>query len=396
MFIIRLSISVLFAFSLFQCRTTDKNKRSSKAASVATTESLCENIKGNTSKVQFCTAWNRIKLTRYDGKMPSFDDRKSGVKSLIVPSLNSKSFAGGESMQDRPKGIHSLGAISAVRWVPTDEPNPYTGVFKTGANLGLLRISIAVKYHDYIIDSPNPGVVGSFISGLEHASTILPSQTPFSNNYTPGMALKLYIPNVDDSHKHQDSVNLHVMYGVDGQNSRNFFEHNFSNIIPKPISVKAIAGAHFFSRGLAYIHAKNTSANHLTVEHLAKVDGIGNVVATPVAPTKLLFVPAAGLKAKYEELFNEKKGYIPGDDDPDLRTIMAAPDFGLYKTLYEVWARKDPAPDDENNDMDPKTTAFVKIAEIQKVNDPSTVIPFIASKFGDNELHFGHHTEISK
>jgi len=98
----------------------------------------------------------------------------------------------------RNKTIHAQGVVSKIEWVSSGN-HPYTGMFK-GADTGYIRMSIA-KPED--------------------------TKTP---NLAPGMGVKLLRDGVD-------SANFVAMYGVDGQDSLNWFANDFSNHIPNPHSI---------------------------------------------------------------------------------------------------------------------------------------------------------------
>ncbi len=98
----------------------------------------------------------------------------------------------------RNKTIHAQGVVSKIEWVSSGN-HPYTGMFK-GADTGYIRMSIA-KPED--------------------------TKTP---NLAPGMGVKLLRDGVD-------SANFVAMYGVDGQDSLNWFANDFTNHIPNPHSI---------------------------------------------------------------------------------------------------------------------------------------------------------------
>lgn len=98
----------------------------------------------------------------------------------------------------RNKTIHAQGAVSKITWKNLGG-HPYTGMFK-GADAGYARLSVAKP-----VDTKTP-------------------------NLAPGMGIKL----LRDG---QDSANFVCMFGVDGQDSLNFFANDFSNHIPNPNSL---------------------------------------------------------------------------------------------------------------------------------------------------------------
>ena len=93
----------------------------------------------------------------------------------------------------RNKTIHSKGNVGKVKWIDLGG-HPYGGIFK-GGDSGYARFSAAAP-----VDSKTP-------------------------NMKPGMGVKFLRDGVD-------SANFVAMYSVDGQDSLNFFENDWSNHIP--------------------------------------------------------------------------------------------------------------------------------------------------------------------
>ena len=107
----------------------------------------------------------------------------------------------------RGKFIHSVGVVGTVE-LQSVGSHPYTGVF-TGSSNAIIRMSMAAK--------PDPA----------------------EKKTTPGIGLKFLRDGID-------SGNMVAMFGVDGQESWNFFKNNFTNHIPsvpqsaalKPLGMK--------------------------------------------------------------------------------------------------------------------------------------------------------------
>lgn len=95
--------------------------------------------------------------------------------------------------QEREKLIHSVGVVGAIRFESTEE-HPYTGLFKEGADYGLIRFSSAKE--------------------------------PSKSGFTPGLAVKF----LRDG---RPSANFVAMPSLDGQtcDAPNFFELPFRNHI---------------------------------------------------------------------------------------------------------------------------------------------------------------------
>ena len=114
----------------------------------------------------------------------------------------------------RNKTIHSVGNVGKVEWVDLGN-HPYTGIFK-GGDSGYVRMSSATP-----VDKKTP-------------------------NMKPGMGVKFLRDGVD-------SANFVSMFGVDGQDSLNFFEHDWSNHIPDPKSKSLIPLELRFKTATKYI-----------------------------------------------------------------------------------------------------------------------------------------------
>jgi len=104
----------------------------------------------------------------------------------------------------RNKYIHSVGTVGLVEFVAetNTDINPYTGIFK-GCSHVLLRLSLAKE----------PDESKKTSSGA-------------SDNFAPGFGIKFLRDGIH-------SGNTVAMFGVNGQNSWNFFKNEFSNHIAK-------------------------------------------------------------------------------------------------------------------------------------------------------------------
>ena len=106
----------------------------------------------------------------------------------------------------RNKYIHSVGSVATIKYVPTENSEGYTGIFATGADHGLIRLSAAKQPDE---------------SKSAHSA-----EKAF-DNFVPGFGLKFFRDGVA-------SGNLVAMFGVNGADSWNFFKKDFSNHIGKP------------------------------------------------------------------------------------------------------------------------------------------------------------------
>ena len=129
-------------------------------------------------------------------------------------------------------------------WVSTED-HPYTGIFK-GADAGYVRLSSAAPVN---VDTPL---------------------------MQPGMGVKFLRDGAD-------SAGFVAMYGVDGQASLNFFEHDWSNHIPAVQDKSLIPLALRFKTETDWIQTVGLS-------EMASMDQAG-VAETPVFPWSLRFEP---------------------------------------------------------------------------------------------------------
>ena len=177
----------------------------------------------------------------------------------------------------RDKTIHSVGNVGKVAWV--DQGNhPYTGIFK-GGDTGYVRMSSAAP-----VDTKTP-------------------------NMKPGMGVKFLRDGAD-------SANFVAMYGVDGQESLNFFEHDWSNHIPSVSSASLIPLALRFKTQTEYIQTVGLS-------EMASITQEGDA-EDPVFPWSLRFEPTGEFE------FPEKTYDVPFEEY--LQTIPAG------STLFNVYA----------------------------------------------------------
>ena len=150
----------------------------------------------------------------------------------------------------RSKDIHSVGVVTGVKLV-SEGNHPFTGIFK-GADYGIVRHSTAKPYLRAFKD------------------------------LAPGLGLKF----VRDG---MDSANLVSMFGVDGQDSWNFFKNDWSNQIPDPKSKSLLPLLNHFHTYTDYIQAVGLS-------EWAMHDQNGKEEANPVFPFKLRFAPSQDLQ----------------------------------------------------------------------------------------------------
>jgi hypothetical protein len=103
----------------------------------------------------------------------------------------------------RTKYIHSVGVVGKVKFIP-DSNTPYTGIFGSGSQYGLIRMSSAA--------------------------------TPTSTTLTPGFGIKFFRTG-------RESANFMSMPSLDGQSDFNFFKNEFTNNpgFPSGFALKLVA-----------------------------------------------------------------------------------------------------------------------------------------------------------
>jgi len=235
----------------------------------------------------------------------------------------------------RKKVIHSVAAHGFGVWQPVPNNLSLTGIFQSGCDNVLVRLSSAGK----------PAQLGN--------STFNATAVPGA--LTPGLAMKFLRDNIP-------SANVFAIWSLGGQQSYNFFAHDASNHIPaipndSPLPAKIIQDK--------FATASNFP-NMVGVSHLAEFDQNGNKVPSPVFPWRIIFHPATDLHTAFPDNYPNMPFY------QQLSTEVKP---GL---LYQVFALLDPA-DDAN------LSSAVHIADFRLTTTLTT------SDFGDSHLFFQHH-----
>ena len=227
------------------------------------------------------------------------------------------------------KLVHARGAEARFRFVPSKEVHGFSGIYESGADCVIGRLSLATK----------------------------PSKTTM----VPALALKFFISG-------HESVNLHVMNSTQGQKSHNFFEMPFSNIIPPPHSLAKRLVQKLFRKAAVAFGAKDPDPTHLTVEHLAEIRTDGTAVATPKSPFRLIFKPTPAATALM----------VDATVDTDFRTNLAR--FPVGQVMYEVYAFNE-------------GESFNNLIGSKLVGRLVTTTSIVASSYGDEKLNFQHNME---
>lgn len=288
---------------------------------------LPENYQNLTSKQKQNILWENISKTPYSAEELSSKLKDPNIFKTL--SLFSADFlmstflhVSDEMPLDRLKLIHTYGSAAKVE-LEIDPSSPFTGIFQTGGH-GIVRLSIAKQ------------------------------KSPF----TPGMALKILI---DEN----PSLNFHVMNSLDGQDSTNFFEREFSNVIlPPSFGNPAQLLEAPFQRAVDRLQPNGPeSPINLPLFQAASQERSGRLVQAPVVPYQIIFTPSRDIP------LNEKD----------------------YELNYRVYLAQIPA----------GTILYTVNLKLNKNDKPVTVgklvlkSQFVASKYEDETLFF-QHTNLRK
>lgn len=225
------------------------------------------------------------------------------------------------------KLVHAWGAEARFRFVASKGPGRYTGIYESGSDCVIGRLSMATK--------------------------------PTKTTTVPALALKFFIAG-------HASVNLQIMNSTSGQNSHNFFEMPFSNIIPPPDSFMKRLMQEFFRKAAVAFGAKDPDPTHLTVEHLAEIHVDGTTVTTPKSPFRLIFKPTMSTSALMKD----------ATVAADFRTNLAR--YPVGQVMYDVYAL-------DEGEFSTELPASKIVGQLI----PTTKI--VASSYGDEKLNFQHN-----
>ncbi len=184
--------------------------------------------------------------------------------------------------------------------------------------------------------SPYTGLFASGAQGIARLSLAVDDAA-----YNPGIALKLFVDGAP-------SRNVLAINSLEPQAGRDFFARPLSNVLPKPRS--------WAVRIVAWLTSFVASPLVRPVTHLAEVDARGRAAITPKAPYQVIFQPAGV--------------HFPRDAKLDFRDQLAKVPAGVV--LYDVLARATPE----------ALPSKIGVVRLQSA--------FVASSFGDRELHFHH------
>ena len=104
----------------------------------------------------------------------------------------------------RKKYIHTVGNAVTFKFEVVPNNEGYTGIFQSGADHGILRLSSAI-----------------------HPNFNKTKAEEAYNNFVPGMGIKFLRSKVH-------SGNMVAMHSVDGDKTWNIFKYDFTNHVPDP------------------------------------------------------------------------------------------------------------------------------------------------------------------
>lgn len=227
---------------------------------------------------------------------------------------------------DGGKAIHSVGAVGKMKFkiIDENESNPFTGLFAEGAAHGMIRMSLALSLK--------------------------------TSTFVPGVGVKLFRDGMP-------SANFVAMEGVEGQESGNFFERDFST---------NIAAASTFTRRLMEQKFARTykPPGMVGLSDIASFDEKGNQIApceqgeepNVVFPYELVMKPNPMLKEKFSD--------APATEKALEEALLSIPEG---TEIYDIYARAEP-----------------QDADLIKLGTFELTSKLMYSKFGDNNLFFRH------
>jgi hypothetical protein len=244
--------------------------------------------KGLSASQKMAEIWSNINANHATAAWP-------GVKlaGIFVEGMSPTFDATGDVFHEgmlghRQKYIHSVGATAKAKFVPV--ANEYTGVFGSGCDNALVRLSSAVE-----------PVKGTMVA--------------------PGMGLKCLRDGIE-------SANLVSMYSVDGnpEGDWNFFSQNFYNHIKPGVSTATKALSAKFATATDYI-------TEVGLSDWAQHDQHGRAASKAVFPFELVFKPHSQVHTMFSSKFNGNyMQYLE-----DLTNVPA------NASIYDVYARDKPS-----------------------------------------------------
>ena len=269
-------------------------KFSAIAATLATANAVSDSTfyssgyKASSATSKMSQIWSSINANHSSASWPGLK-----LAGIFIESMNPTFDQPGDVFHEgftghRQKYIHTVGATAKAKFVPVSG-NGFTGVFGTGCDNALVRLSSAVEPKD-------------------------------DTMVAPGMGLKCLRDGIE-------SANLVSMYSVNGnpQGNWNFFSQNFSNHITPGTTTATKALSAKFATATDFIQEVGLS-------DWAQHDQHGHAVSRPVFPFELVFKPNASVK----NMFSSSKPSNLMQYLDDLTHVPA------NATIYDVYARDKP------------------------------------------------------
>jgi hypothetical protein len=276
-----------------------------------------------TRSVKLNTIWKLITKDTTPRRFPTLVEQgEVFLESMNVSLETNQDDFPKQFLTVRRKMVHSVGPVVLVRYVPVPNPFNYTGIFKTGSDSAIMRFSAAV--------APVP------IDGI-----------------TPGVAIKFLRDQIP-------SGNAFSMRHFAGQNSWNFFKHDWSNH-PPDFGVFAppqlIALKVKFSTGSAWPFK-------MGLAEIARFDQQGAIEPQPSFPYRWVLHPNNRIRTATPD------GFRPGTP---WTTQICRVVNKVDENIFSVWAEDQPG------------------SELVKIGDFVTAGVATTSKFGDVSLFFRHN-----
>jgi len=195
-------------------------------------------------------------------------------------------------VEERPKVIHSVGAIAECEFRITNTDTTYTGLFESGAKNAFIRISSA-------------------------------KEPDMKEGIVPGISMKFMRDNVP-------SGNVFAMYTLTGHKSYNFFLHDLTNHPPlfKPTALSDKMLIKKFSEASKW-------PTMLGLSNMAKWDEKGNEASNIDFPFRLVFHPTAEMHTKFPDTPVKDNQYY----------IKQLEQMGVVGKLYDVYVQHSPSDD---------------------------------------------------
>jgi len=270
------------------------------------------------------TIWNLITKDRTPARFPTLVEQAE----VFLESINVTLEADQDDFPKQPGGlitrrklVHSAGPVLLVRYVPFPNPFNYTGIFGTGSDSAIMRFSAAV--------APVP------IDGI-----------------TPGVAIKFLRDQIP-------SGNAFAMRHFAGQNSWNFFKHDWSghppDFVVAPPQLLALKAK--FGTGSSW-------PTKMGLAPIAEFDQQGNTEPYPSFPYRWVLHPNNRIRTATPD---------GGKFGVDWKTQICNVVNKVDEPIFSVWAEDQPG------------------SELVKIGEFITVSVATTSQFGDVSLFFRHN-----